>query len=711
MKQVVQDQSAGRIEVVEVPPPLLQAQGVVVALEASVISSGTERSKIEIAERSLVGKARSRPDLVRKVVDQARRDGLRETIDLVRDRLAMPQPLGYSAAGTVLQVGPEAPSFQVGSLVACGGAGFANHAEMVYVPGNLCAAVPPGVVAEQAAFGTVGSIALHGLRQATLEQGDLVVISGLGLIGQLAVRLALAYGHPVVGVDPSEQARTEVEALGISAYPPDHSALTRIGADAVLLTAATSSSAPITAAPTWCRDRGTVVVVGDVGLELQRGPYYDREVDIRFSRSYGPGRYDPDYEERGRDYPIGYVRWTEGRNLAEILRLIADGRLRVDDLVAGRYRLEDAPAAYERLARGERVRALVLTYDRPSPGHVRTAQPTAVGSLQAGAGKRLRVGVCGAGNFARKTLLPGLEATGRVSWATIATASGLTAEHVRRTKGFISAVADPGEVIVDPNADAVLIATRHDSHATLVGLAARSGKFVFVEKPLAISRSELVTLCDLPGTERVVTGFNRRWSPAALGAALQMRGRSGPALVQIRVNAGALPPGHWADRPEQGGRLVGELCHFIDLACFLVGYTVSTVAATGGGRRAPLVEDNAQVLLSFVDGSSAVLSYFSVGSNALPKENVEVHWDGMSVSVDDFRVWRSYGRRARSHRSRHQDKGHRRLLSEFVRFGLEGGKSPVSFDQAVHVTDVSFAVIEALETGRPARPSMAMSWI
>jgi predicted dehydrogenase/threonine dehydrogenase-like Zn-dependent dehydrogenase len=706
MKQVVQDQSVGEVRIVDVPSPVLLPHGVLVGVEASVISSGTERAKIEMGQRSLAGKARARPDLARKVVDQMRRDGVRDTLALVRDRLGTPQPLGYSAAGLIVEVGAEAGGLKPGELVACGGAGVANHAELVYVPRNLCAVVPAGVTPEQAAFATVGAIAMHGLRQAGLRQGDLVVVSGLGLIGQLTVRIARAYGHPVVGVDPSPAARAEVAPLGVTTYKPSDRALEAIGADAVLLTAATDSNAPVAQAPLWCRDRGVVVVVGDVGLGLERPPYYDREVELRFSRSYGPGRYDADYEDRGHDYPIGYVRWTEGRNLAEFLRLLSEQLLDVDDLISARYAIDDAPKAYERLAGKGRIRAIVLSYPRPTQERLSSVvQLTASEVVKA---DRLRVGVCGAGNFARKTLLPGLDATDRVSWASIATASGVTATHVGATRKFTSAMADARDVAVDPQADAVVVATRHDTHAALVLAAASAGKFVFVEKPLAISREELQLLADGITEERVVTGFNRRWSPAALSVRSEIGSRRGPLLLQMRVNAGKLPEDHWANQADQGGRLVGELCHFIDLSCHLVGLPATLVSVASSGQHSPAVEDTVQVLLHYADGSSAALSYLATGGASLPKERIEAHWDGRSAVIDDFRRWSVFDGKESKHGSRRQDKGNRRLLAEFVRFALDGGDSPVPFHQALHVTDVSIAVVESIERGSSVKPTLSM---
>jgi predicted dehydrogenase/threonine dehydrogenase-like Zn-dependent dehydrogenase len=700
MRQVIQDQGEGTVTVLDVPSPVLQRAGVLVALHASVISSGTERSKIEMGEKSLLGKARARPELAKKVIDQARREGVRNTAALVRDRLSTPQPLGYSAAGTVLEVGQDASGLRPGMHVAVAGAGYANHAEVVYVPATLCAPVPENVSSASAAFATLGSIALHGIRQAQLSAGELVVVSGLGLIGQLTVRLLLAYGHPVIGVDPSSAARKEVAALGVATYGPTDAALGSAGADAVLLTAATQSSDPIAAAPTWCRDRGRVVIVGDVGLAVPRAPYYDAEVDLRFSRSYGPGRYDPEYEEKGHDYPIGYVRWTEGRNLAEFLRLIAAGRLEVEDLITKRYQLEQAPAAYQKLSDKGRVRALLLEYpEQPTIGTVRL-KPAAVTK---GSRERLRVGMCGAGNFARKTLIPALSATGVVDWASLATSSGLTARHVGEQKGFTTAVGTAEEVITDPDADAVIIATRHDTHGRLALLAAQEKKFAYVEKPLAITWEQLHDLQAADGAERLVTGFNRRRAPATRSLKEALSGRRSALSLDIRVNAGRLPAGHWAREPEQGGRLIGELCHFIDLACDLAGAPISTVSAVAAPTGSPRAVESAQILLSFSDGSSGVITYVADGGPALPKERVEAHWDGTSAIIDDFRGLEMLGTKRQVQKGKGQDKGHRALVAAFIDFARGRADSPVPFHQAAHTSAATLAVLDAIATGEPQR--------
>jgi predicted dehydrogenase/threonine dehydrogenase-like Zn-dependent dehydrogenase len=706
VKQVVLDQNSGDISVIEVPRPALGARGLLIGVRASVISSGTERAKLEMGEKSMLAKARARPDLARQVLDQVRKDGLRETVSLVRDRLGTPQPLGYSACGVVLDVGASATGFTPGQLVACAGAGYANHAEIAHVPANLCAPVPDEVRADEAAFATVASIALHGIRQAGVTAGELVVVSGLGLIGQLAVRLLLAYGHPVVGVDPSAQARAEVAALGVRVVAPDDLTLSRLGADAVLLCASTPSDAPAVQAPGWCRDRGRVVVVGDVGLHLPRAPYYENEIDLRFSRSYGPGRYDPAYEEGGQDYPIGYVRWTEGRNLGEILRLIAARRLEVRDLITARFPVARAEDAFARLSDGSRVRGLILDYPETlCDDHPITLRSAAV----RGSHRDLTVGVCGAGNFARKVLLPAFEATGRAGWGSIATATGVTAQHVGTSKGFLRALSEAHEVVTDDANDAVLIATRHDTHAALVATAVTAGKHVYVEKPLAVTPEELAQLQSLgSGTDRVVTGFNRRAAPATRALREQLATRSGPLMLDLRVNAGRLPAHHWSDAADQGGRIVGEVCHFVDLACFLTGSAVTRITARGSGSRSPEIEDTLQCLIEFSGRSSAVLTYVANGAKSLPKERIEAHWDGCSAVVDDFRTWSVWrGDRESKGGSKHQDKGHRALVAEFVRTAIEGGASPVPFHQAAHVTEVTFAIVRSLCDGAAVEPGAA----
>ncbi|MGH9124038.1 MAG: zinc-dependent alcohol dehydrogenase, partial [Acidimicrobiales bacterium] len=495
MRQVVQQQSTGELTVVDVPPPVLQPEGVLVDVVASVISSGTERAMRRLAQQSLIGKARASPDLARKVIARAREQGVAATVSMVRDRLDTPDPVGYSAAGVVCEVGEAAAGFRPGRLVACAGGGYANHAEVIYVPATLCAAVPDGVLGEHAAFATLGAIGLHGIHQARLVQGERVVVAGLGLIGQLTARLLAAYGHPVTGVDPSPAARAELDRLGLATC--DFGEVELGVADAVILTAATDSSDLIATAPEWCRDRGRVVVVGDIGLDVPRRPYYDGEVEIRFSRSYGPGRYDPDYEAGGHDYPVGYVRWTEGRNLGEVLRLMANGRLAVDDLITGRFPIDEAPAAYHRLEEGG-VRALVLTYPR-GPHEPSAAAEEPRRQLASDAGTEtpvaapvrpeevprpreirdpdvLSVSVCGAGMFFRQTLLPAFEATGRTAWVSVASATGISAGYIASRHQFRRAVGRAEDAATDPDADAVVVATRHDTHARLSAVAAGAGK-------------------------------------------------------------------------------------------------------------------------------------------------------------------------------------------------------------------------------------------
>jgi predicted dehydrogenase/threonine dehydrogenase-like Zn-dependent dehydrogenase len=700
MRQVVQQQSTGEISVLDVPPPILRPEGVLVQVQASVISSGTERAMRKLAQQSLVGKARARPDLARKVVARARTEGVAATVASVRDRLDTPDPVGYAAAGVVLEVGSQAEGFRPGQLVACAGAGYANHAEAIYVPATLCVPVPDGVVVEHAAFATLGAIALHGIHQAGLAQGERVIVAGLGLIGQLTARMLHAYGHPVVGVDPSPTARAELQGLGLAACDRDE--VEPGQADAVILTAATTESGLISTAPRWCRDRGRVVVVGDVGLEVPRRPYYDGEVEIRFSRSYGPGRYDPEHEEAGHDYPIGYVRWTEGRNLGEFLRLLATGRLSVDDLITDRFPIEEAPAAYLRLEEGGGVRALVLTYtqDRVPPSYGTVAPPVATPAIIDGL---FPISVCGAGVFFRKTLLPAFEATEKTRWASVASAGGVSAAYIAHRQGFRGAVGRAEEAATDPDARGVIVATRHDTHATLCAAAIDAGKVVFVEKPLAVNEEELAELESHDGVERIVAGFNRRFAPATRDLTAALAHRRGPLLMTIRVNAGQLPPGHWSDQADQGGRLVGEACHFVDLACHLVGGPVARVTASGSGLRAPGTEDTAAILLDFTDGSTAALAYLANGSPKLAKERIEVHWDGKSAVIDDFRRWTvhagRHGWRSASQGGRHQDKGHRREVAAFVEFACAGGVSPVPFRQAAHVTRVTFAMAAALSSG------------
>lgn len=645
MKQVVQPLSGGVVRVVDVPRPTITPTEVLVRTLASVVSPGTERSVTALAQSSLLAKARARPDLVRQVVQKARRDGVAAAARAVRTRMEGDLPLGYSAAGVVVEAGEMVTAIVPGQLVATGGAGKANHAEYQAVPGLLCAPVPDGVPPADAAFSTIASVALHALRLAGAGPGERVVVVGLGLIGQLAVRLARAAGCEVAGIDVAQAPVERVRAAGALGLVEAGEHTTKAvrewargrGADAVLVTAAGRSSAVMRRAPDLCRDGASVVVVGDVGLDLDRRPYYERELTLRFARSYGPGRYERSYEEWGVDLPPGMVRWTEGRNLEAVLDLLASGRLAVDDLVTHRLPIDEAAQAYDALD-GEALGVLITYPDDARPDGPVVLRAPAPSNSTSG---EPAVGLIGAGAFASTVLLPALKQAGFSRFTAVASASGLSARRLAERTGFERAVSGPEGVLDDPHVDVVVIATPHDTHAAIAARALRAGKHVFCEKPLALSADELddVEAAWREGGGVLFVGFNRRWSPAVSRVVEHFDGASGPLVITYRVNAGTLPETHWYSDRRQGGRLLGEVCHFVDTCSALVGDDPLDVRATGAGASGHerLLADDVAVLLSYPDGSVAAITYAAGGPPSTDKERVEVLGRGRSAVIVDFR--------------------------------------------------------------------------
>jgi predicted dehydrogenase/threonine dehydrogenase-like Zn-dependent dehydrogenase len=712
MQQVFQNQRSGSFKLNDVPAPACRADGIVVIVQASLLSSGTERRKAELGGKSLLEKARARPDLVAQVIDRARVEGLSETVNLVRERLDAPQPLGYSAAGMVVEVGSLVSDLAVGQPVAIAGAGFANHAEVCSVPANLAAVLPDGVDPANACFATVGAIALQGIRQAAVTPGENVAVIGLGLVGHLTTRLLHAYGHPVVGIDVSPEAIQRAGELPLAGgWTPEDPALAAgiaelthgRGLDAVIVTAATPSNDPVQLAARLLRDRGRIVVVGDVGLTLERTPLYEKELDLRLSRSYGPGRYDRAYEEHGMDYPVGYVRWTEQRNLAEVVRLLATGRLQVDDLITHRYSIDQAVEAYRTLVDPESPSlAIVLSYPtRMSSLNQTLPLETAA---QRPATTTRTVSMIGAGNFASRILIPALRADGRLRLDTVVTRSGASASHLGRRAGFARCSSDPADSLDPTRVQAVVIATRHDSHSELAARALEAGLAVFVEKPLAIDQAglERVTAALQAHPGILMVGFNRRFAGPTRALLQALPKRTGPGLVNIRVAAGALPEDHWVlDQAEGGGRIVSEVCHFLDLSSFLLGQPPTGVYAQVSDAQGPR-SGNVSIIVDYPDRSTAVVQYHAVGGKRMPKELVEVAWDGASARIDDFRTLETWmSGRAHRQRWRRQDKGHRQELTAFVNWVLDG--TPAwEVDEGLVTTATTLAVLRSLETGQRA---------
>jgi predicted dehydrogenase/threonine dehydrogenase-like Zn-dependent dehydrogenase len=696
-----------------VPLPALRPGWVLVANRWSLISAGTERAKVGLAGKNLIEKARARPDLVRKVVDKARVEGVRSAFDTTRERLDALAPLGYSSAGVVIRIGAGVEGISPGDRVACAGGGWANHAEVVAIPRNLLAKLPGGVELEAAAYATVGAIALHAIRQAEATVGERVAVIGLGLVGQLAVRLLTAAGCVPIGIDIDPAAVALAEASGARAFARDDPALEEtlrsctggIGADAVLVCAATTSADPLALAGRLARERGRLVVVGDVPVEIERAVMYEKELELRLARSYGPGRYDRDYEERGRDIPPGYVRWTEQRNLQAFVDLIASGRLDPRPLTTHRFPIDRADEAYAVLsgeAEGPRAFGILLEYDPATAETAESGEAPARVARPRAASAAPRIGLVGAGAFARATLLPALKAGG-ATLAAVATGGGLSSADVASRFAFERTATDADEIFADDSIDAVVIATRHSSHASLTAAALRAGKSVFVEKPLALTPEELEEVREaLSAGGVLMVGFNRRFAPL-VERLLERASRAYHLVVTARVNAGPLPADHWLHDPvEGGGRLVGEGCHFVDLLGHLAGAPFRSVHAVAVEQpdRALECSDELVATFRFSNGSLGTLVYSGAGDPRLPKERIECMGGGLSAVLDDFRRLEVYRGGKREVAKARQDKGHRGQVERFLEAaaGRTAAPAPESYLESSRAT---LALVESLRTGLP----------
>lgn len=735
MKQLLQNLKNGQTTIEEVPVPTPRAGQALVRVAASLVSAGTERMVVEFAEKSLLGKARSRPDLVRQVFDKMQREGVLPTLQAAFNRLDSPMPLGYSSAGVIAALGPKMDGFQIGQRVACAGGGYAVHAEYNLVPRNLLTPLPDCVDFESAAFTTLGAIALHGFRLAGPQLGENVAVIGLGLLGLLTIQIAAAAGCRVWGVDTNPERVALAGQFGISACSRQNAedsaqAFTaQRGFDSVLICADTASNDPVTLAGRIARDRAAVVAIGAVGQTLPRKLYYEKELSFINSRSYGPGRYDPNYEESGRDYPLGYVRWTEGRNFEAIVSLLASGKLNVQPLITHRFPIERAPEAYEIITgkRKEPFLGVVLRYqvsgEEVSGGDMSGEEVLGeeMSGREAVSGGKVstkiflipkhltpdtqtpdtvKLGVLGAGLYANATLLPALKQVKEVERVGIASAGGLHAAHTGRKFGFRYACSDDEQILNDPEINTVLILTRHDSHADLAVRALQAGKHVFVEKPLAVNSIQLSKVSkQLLDTEHgiLTAGFNRRFAPLAQTLFSFLFPRTEPLYMHYRVNAGFLPPNHWLHDPQQGGgRIIGEGCHFIDFLTFLAGcapLSVSAAALPNGGKYR---EDNVSMTFTFADGSIGVLDYLANGDKSFAKERLEVFFGGQIAVLDDFRMLQMTkdGRKKEIKLAR-QDKGHTNELQAFFR-AVRSGTPPIPYEQLIGVTRASFAAVESI---------------
>ncbi len=694
MRQLVQNRKSGEIELVEVPAPVCGPRTILVRTLASAVSAGTERHMMKLGRQSMLRTALERPDLVSRVVTKFQREGLAATVRAVREKTEQTVALGYSSCGRVVEVGPEVDDIRPGDLVACAGQDFASHAEIAAVPRTLVARVPDGVAPEQAAFATLGAIAIEGVRLAHVELGETTVVIGLGLLGQITVQLLLAAGCRVVAIDLDEQ-RVELarQAGATLAFTNQNlpAAVTPQGADAVLITADSSSNEPLELAARLAREKGRVVAVGLIKTDLPRHEFFLKELEFVVSRSTGPGRYDPSFEIDGRDYPYPYVRWTQTRNLEAFLDLLARRRITLSHLITHRIPFSEAPGAYELLVGDTPPMGMVFEYPdtaRPVERSLSLRSPAATPA------DTLAIGFIGAGSFARAVLLPTLQQYPQIRRVALTCSSGVHAREAAEKFGFETA----GTSALEGALDAVFIATPHSTHAELVLQALAAGRHVFVEKPLCVQPEELELIADAHGRagKILMVGFNRRFSPFALEARELLGARSGEASFLYRINAGPLSPGHWLGRPAEGGRIVGEVCHFIDLISFLTGSLPARVFASG------LPDGDVQVHLTLDDGSSGSIHYVTSNRARLSKERLDIFAPDLTIEMDDFltAVVHHRGRRTQRKWSR-QDKGHRAEVAAFLDAVRQGGPPPIAWESLVRTTRATFETLRSLRTGQP----------
>jgi len=715
MQQVLQNLGTGQTLVVDAPVPGLQKGHVLIRTRRTLISAGTERMLIDFGRASLIDKARQQPDKVKLVLDKVRTDGLLSAIDAVRSKLDQPRALGYCNVGTVIEADANIPRFKPGDRVVSNG----SHASIVSVPKNLCVLVPENVGDESAVFAILGAIGLQGLRLAQPTLGETVVVTGLGLIGLMTVQMLRAQGCRVIGVDYDPTRLEMARQFGAYAVNPSlgDDLVARAmdfsrgrGVDAVIITASTDSSEPVSQAAKMCRKHGRIVLVGVTGLELSRAQFYEKELTFQVSCSYGPGRYDPEYEEKGHDYPVGAVRWTAQRNFEAVLDLMAAGGLNVAPLITHRFLLDRAEEAYMLLTSTEPSLGIVLQYPESTENLPNSETISLYSAKPLLTGKPI-VGCIGAGNYGGRMLIPALAAA-HAQLHTLVTSNGLNAVHYGRKFGFAKASTSIAELFAQKEINTLVIATRHDSHAKLAAEGLRSGRHVFVEKPLALSRDQLAEVesayreSSAKGNSPIIlVGFNRRFSPHVRHMRNLLLESHGPKSLNLLINAGAIPPGHWTQDPlVGGGRILGEACHFIDLTRFLVGarITRASVVAMHGNSSAAASQDTAHISLDFADGSIASIQYYANGHRTFAKERIEVFVEGRVLQLDNFRVLRGYGWPGfRSFRTWRQDKGHAVCIEAFLQAIETGGESPIPAEEIFEVSRTTIELSETLnERGR-----------
>jgi len=713
MKQILQDLKKGGTQAVDVPAPSVRSGHVLVRTTVTLISAGTERMLVEFGRSNMLDKARQQPDKVRMVLDKVKTDGLMPTLQAVQSKLDQPMPLGYSNVGTVIEVGAGISDLAVGDVVVSNGA----HAEIVCVPRNLCAKVPDGVTAESAAFTVVSAIALQGIRLIRPTVGENIVVTGLGLIGLVAVQILRANGCNVLGIDTNPERTDAARAMGaetvdLSAGEDPLSKAQQFssahGVDAVLLTAATKSDEPVRQAAQMCRQRGRIVLVGVTGLNLSRADFYEKEISFQVSCSYGPGRYDSAYEEQGQDYPYGLVRWTEQRNFEAVLGLMKSGALAVEELISQRFDIDAAEDAYDLLANGSPL-GLILKF--PGNGSSQPIeQSDRLLDLRTSQGREAvsgTIGMIGSGNYASQILIPAFKSAG-AGLGLLSSQGGVSSVHNGKKFGFDSATTDADAVATHAGVDTVVIATRHDTHARYAVPAINAGKHVFVEKPLAINRAELDEIrnaydakVNAGSAPLLMVGFNRRFSPLVVKLKSLLDAQAEPKSMVMTVNAGDIPGDHWVQDPVKGGgRIVGEACHFIDLLRHVAGQRIVNIHGVrmGAAPGVAIRDDKATITIEFADGSFGTVHYLANGHRSFPKERLEVFCGGGVLQIDNFRELRGYGWPGFSKlKLSRQNKGNNACAAAFIAAVKSGGESPIPVDEIFEVSAATFDALDAIQ--------------
>jgi len=710
MKQILQHLRSGEMELAELPCPRPGRGQVLIQTRASVISAGTERMVVEFSQANLLQKARQQPDKVKQVLDKMKTDGLMPTLEAVFRKLDEPLPLGYCNAGVVLEVGAGVHDLQPGDRVASNG----PHAEIACVPRNLCAKIPGGVSDAHGAFTVLGSIALQGVRLAQPTLGERFAVFGMGLLGLLTAQLLRASGCEVLAVDLSGErlklaegfgARTVNLGAGGDPIAAAEAWTAGAGVDGVIITASAKTDAIMHQAAAACRKRGRIVLVGVVGLNLRRDDFYRKEITFQVSCSYGPGRYDEAYEQGGQDYPLGYVRWTEGRNFEAVLAAIASGALQIEPIITDRIAFGDALSAYEKVQNDPSALGIVLEY--PDEVDRATSVTVTAGAPSLAVGGKAATGIIGAGGFAKGVLIPAIARTAAPMLA-IASRGGASGQQAARKFGIAEATTDYTSILQNPKINAVFILLGHHLHARVIIEALEAGKHVFVEKPLAMNEEEVAQIeaayaaCGGEGKLRLMAGFNRRFSPHTVKVKQLVGGRSEPLCMAMTVNGGAIPAEHWTQDPERGGgRIIGEGCHFIDLLRFIAGSPITAVSAMRVGEGVAVRDDKMAILLQFADGSIGTINYFSNGSSTYPKESLDVFSDGRVARIENFRVTHGYGFSGfKKFKTARQDKGHNAEVAAFIASIEGGGAAPIPFAELTNVTRASFAAVESARTGK-----------